>query len=237
MKLRKITALFAAVAMTAASVISSYAATVEVAKDGTKFTLDQTADGARADDTAAEVTMSWEDGKIIFNFVVTDSNIDNAASDLWQQDSVEVRVDSMSEVRVTAATGELSGAAADLYDITWALTDTGYEVTAIYNNADVKEGYEFTFTSQVNACSNGKRDCTIQYDAAHANAWQDDSVRTSAVLLGGGAVVENTAAAGNTNAAADSTKGSADTGVEGVAVILGLAVIGTGAVLISRKKK
>lgn len=43
-------------------------------------------------------------------------------------------------------------------------------------------------------------------------------------------------AAGNTSAAATASKGSADTGIQGAAVVIGLAVIGTGAVIVSRKK-
>lgn len=54
------------------------------------------------------------------------------------------------------------------------------------------------------------------------------------VVTGGAAT---TVATGNTDAAATSDKGSADTGVEGVAVVAGLALIGAGAVVISRKKK
>lgn len=45
------------------------------------------------------------------------------------------------------------------------------------------------------------------------------------------------AAAGNTTAAAASAKGSADTGIEGIAVVLGLAMVSTGAVVVSRKRK
>lgn len=46
-----------------------------------------------------------------------------------------------------------------------------------------------------------------------------------------------TSAAGNTSAAAVSAKGSADTGIEGVAVIAGLTLLAAGAVVISRKRK
>lgn len=54
------------------------------------------------------------------------------------------------------------------------------------------------------------------------------------------AVVEETTTApatGNTSTAASSDKGSADTGVEGVAVVVGLALLAAGAVVISRKRK
>ena len=47
---------------------------------------------------------------------------------------------------------------------------------------------------------------------------------------------ETTAAAGDTNAPTTNDKGAADTGVEGVAVVAGLAVIAAGAVIIAKKR-
>lgn len=51
------------------------------------------------------------------------------------------------------------------------------------------------------------------------------------------ATTANAAAAGNTSAAAATSKGSADTGIEGVAVVAGLAAAAAGAVIISKKRK
>lgn len=283
MKLKKLFAVLAAVAVTASMSLTSYAAdAVEIAQGGTKLALDQVSSERLASDTTADVTISWEPGKIMFDFNVVDSDIDNTASAEYARDSIELRIDSMSEIRVAAATGEAQGGAAGDYDVAWALTDNGYNVKLTYSNDAVAEGYEFTFAGQVNCASGGSRQCTLHVDAAQENAWQDDTVRTPAILLGGAAVADDvaatedetaedtgaddvvvedvatddaveatatndtattaaatttTAAAGNTAAATTASKGSADTGIEGVAVVIGLAVIGTGAVVISRKKK
>ena len=47
----------------------------------------------------------------------------------------------------------------------------------------------------------------------------------------------NNSGAGNTNAPTSSNKGNADTGVEGVAVVAGLAIVAAGAVVIAKKRK
>ncbi|MGN0656033.1 MAG: LPXTG cell wall anchor domain-containing protein [Ruminiclostridium sp.] len=72
-------------------------------------------------------------------------------------------------------------------------------------------------------------------------------------MIGGGAAAEEEApveeevvvapaeeekpAAGNVDAATDSSKGSPDTGVADVAVVAGLAIVAAGAVLVSKKRK
>lgn len=48
---------------------------------------------------------------------------------------------------------------------------------------------------------------------------------------------ETTAAAGNTNSTATTDKGNADTGVEGVAVVAGLAIVAAGAIVVAKKRK
>ena len=56
--------------------------------------------------------------------------------------------------------------------------------------------------------------------------------------LGGAASTTTDApAAGDVDAATDSSKGSPDTGVEDVAVVAGLAIVAAGAVLVSKKRK
>ncbi len=57
--------------------------------------------------------------------------------------------------------------------------------------------------------------------------------------LGGAAstTTDAPAAAGDVDAATDSSKGSPDTGVEDVAVVAGLAIVAGGAVLVSKKRK
>lgn len=91
-------------------------------------------------------------------------------------------------------------------------------------------------------------ECLAKYDemtgaaAAVDTAVEDvatvDATTVDAAAVDAAATVDVAPTAGNTAAAttADS-KGSADTGVEGVAVVAALAIIGTGAVVISRKRK
>lgn len=70
--------------------------------------------------------------------------------------------------------------------------------------------------------------CEVTFDVYGFAGAVDEAATTEA------AAVEVTA--GNTNTATAS-KGSADTGIEGIAVVLGLAVIAAGAVVISKKSK
>ena len=48
---------------------------------------------------------------------------------------------------------------------------------------------------------------------------------------------EEKPAAGNVDAATDTSKGSPDTGVADVAVVAGLAIVAAGAVVVSKKRK
>lgn len=186
MKLKKFIAILASVAVAASMAITSFAADViEITKEGTSIALDQAADGS-TDDTTADLTMSWEDGKVIFKFVVVDPEIDNTNANIWEQDCVEVRVDGKNEIRVNAASGDFTVSGNDSYDVDWKLTDDGYEITVTYKNDAVTAGYSFTFAVQVAACTGGVRNCTLHFDSAHSTAWTNDSVRTSAVLTGDG---------------------------------------------------
>ncbi len=64
-----------------------------------------------------------------------------------------------------------------------------------------------------------------------------DNLGKATVAGGATAPVEEKPAAGNVDAATDSTKGSPDTGVADVAVVAGLAIVAAGAVIVSKKRK
>lgn len=51
------------------------------------------------------------------------------------------------------------------------------------------------------------------------------------------APADTTAAVGNTSTAPSTDKGNADTGVEGVAVVAGLAIVAAGAIVVAKKRK
>lgn len=195
MKLKKLTAFFAAAALTVSTAVTSFAAdTLEISKDGTKVSVDKVSSERGATNTVVDLTMSWEVGKIIFDFVVTDSEIDDTSADAWNQDSVEIRVDSTKVIRVAGATGTISDEGIkDQYDIDWNLTDGGYKVKITYKNSAIKEGYNFTFAPQVNCATAGKRECTLNLEEAQENAYQNDALRTPAVLVGGGEAAESPA--------------------------------------------
>lgn len=75
----------------------------------------------------------------------------------------------------------------------------------------------------------GKVECTFTitgFKAAEAAAPAEETQAPAAA--------ENT---GNTNTAAASDKGNADTGVEGVAAVAGIAIIAAGAIVIAKKRK
>ncbi len=91
---------------------------------------------------------------------------------------------------------------------------------------------------------------TVLIDPTKVGEWSVCEVTFEAYTVGGDAaeapaeetpVVDNTAAeapaAGDVDAATDSSKGSPDTGVADVAAVAGLAIVAAGAVVISRKRK
>lgn len=69
--------------------------------------------------------------------------------------------------------------------------------------------------------------------------WGGTFTESHVELLGkDGSVIATTAAsAGNVDAATDSTKGSADTGIADVAAVAGLAVVAAGAIVVAKKRK
>ena len=71
-----------------------------------------------------------------------------------------------------------------------------------------------------------------------AAAADNTPAETTAAAAADNTSAETTAAAaGNTTPAASSDKGNADTGVEGVAVVAGLAIVAAGAIVVAKKRK
>lgn len=57
------------------------------------------------------------------------------------------------------------------------------------------------------------------------------------VVTGSTTAVDSAVTSGDTAAATDASKGNADTGIEGVAAVAGLALVAAGAIIVSKKRK
>lgn len=124
-------------------------------------------------------------------------------------------------VKCTSATVYIDGAAAQTIENPMIVNEGGYVCISLKNiwNPDITNPY--------------------------AGAYPTDSLAIEFTIEGLGAATaeeapapaEETPAAGNVDAATDSTKGSPDTGIESVAVIGGLALLAGAGIALTRKRK
>lgn len=116
---------------------------------------------------------------------------------------------------VTAANGDFSGIT---LDFTVEVTDIASDVQA-----------------QVDAWGE-EAIADIQIIIIGANSPYASGFGTVKIAEKAAAAADDNAAAGDTSAPTASDKGAADTGVEGVAVVAGLAIVAAGAVIVAKKR-
>ncbi len=159
-------------------------ATVDGVKDdvyagGQEMAMTEVTDGS-ADGTAATAWAVY-DSEAFYIFVeVKDSALDDANGNVWEKDSVELRVE---------AKGNLvqAYAVAENYDGTYASevkvlkTEDGYNTEFKVPYATT-EGGSVKFSLQVNACSDGKRNCTLHTNGDLKDVWQNDALMENLVF-------------------------------------------------------
>ena len=121
--------------------------------------------------------------------------------------------------------------------------DADNATATLIDNSSIGEWTKIEITFEVYGLEDDAASSDDNAASGDDNATTDDGAASgddNATTDDGAASGSNDAPAagtGNTNAATNSNKGNADTGVEGVAVVAGLAVVAAGAVVIAKKRK
>ena len=177
-----------------------------------------------ADDTSASAWVVYDNEAIYFFVEVSDSVLDDTNANVWEKDSVELRLENKDQLAQAYAVSET-------YDGTIVSeakvlkTDKGYNVEfkAPYATA---EGSSVMFSLQVNAASNGKRNNTLHTSDDLKDAWQNNDVFETLVFSSSTASVD---------AVEDSPKtGDASTGY--IYMIAAVACVASCVLFYSRRK-
>ena len=159
-------------------------ATVDGAKDDVYanaevMKLDAVSDG-ESDGTLAVAYAVYDDSAFYILVEVTDSVLDDTNGNVWEKDSVEFRFQNKDQNTQAYAVSEtIDGTYASEAKV--IKTDVGYNVEYKVPY-ECKDGESVLFTLQVNASSNGKRNCTLHTNDDLKDAWQDNSVFESLVF-------------------------------------------------------
>ena len=208
-----------------------WATTAEVNGDGT-YTLttkfDPWQDEETGEDVPAEAT-----GIMVFVVDIAQLGADLGleATDDQPYDMTKCTV---SDVKVTADGNEI---AVDNSKVLWGDPEgkgnLRIEIFNAYGSTAVGEAYDASVSPINPADISAAKEISVTFTlsgisgdaAADDNAAADDT-----------AAADDNAAAGDTAAPTTGDKGAADTGVEGVAVVAGLAIIAAGAVVVAKKR-
>ncbi|HIZ56676.1 MAG TPA: hypothetical protein H9671_10880 [Firmicutes bacterium] len=135
--------------------------------------MNVTGDDLPAGDTTAQAYILYDDAAIYFFVDVTDPSIDCSSSLVHEQDSVEIFTDweNIGDQFRLSAEGEVSGSTEHVKEYAVQKTDKGYAVEAKVEYA-AKAGESILFCLQVNDCSQGLRNNTIQVSADGSTAWE-----------------------------------------------------------------
>jgi hypothetical protein len=192
--------------------------------------MEAVSDGT-ADGTAATAWTVW-DAEAIYVFVeVTDSALDDTNANGWEKDSIEYRLDNKDQtVQAFAVDETVTGEWATESKV--LKTDKGYNVEFKIPYATA-EGSSMKFSLQVNAASDGKRNCTLHTSDDLKDAWQNNDVFESLVFSADAAATD--AAATDAAATTDAPK----TGVVSLGLFFGMgaAASAVGAKLCKGKKE
>lgn len=159
-------------------------ATVDGAKDDVYanaevMKLDAVSDG-ESDGTSALAYAVYDDSAFYILVEVTDSVLDDTNGNVWEKDSVEFRFQNKDQLTQAYAVSEtFDGTYAS--EVKVVKTDVGYNVEYKVPY-ECKDGESVLFSLQVNASSNGKRNCTLHTNDDLKDAWQNNSVFESLVF-------------------------------------------------------
>lgn len=201
-------------------------ATVDGQKDDVyagaqEMKMEAVSDGT-ADGTAASAWAVY-DAEAFYIFVeVKDSALDDANANVYEKDSIEFRFENKGQLMQAYAVSEtFDGKCAS--EVKVLKTDAGYNVEFKVPYA-TSDGGSVKFSLQVNAASDGKRNCTLHTNADLKDVWQNDAVLENLVFSAEAAAV-----------ATDAPK----TGVVSFGLIFGIGAVlsGTGAAILKGKKK
>lgn len=178
--------------------------------------MEAVSDG-ESDGTTASAWAVYDADAIYFFVEVKDDVLDDTNANAWEKDSVELRMNDNTSNNMGFAVDE-SFSNTDAVEGKVLKTETGYNVEykVPYVTA---EGSSVKFSLQVNAASNGKRNCTLHTNGDLKDAWQDSGVFENLVF-----------AAGEANAVPK-------TGVVSLSLLFGLGAMGTFAGVVLNKKK
>lgn len=130
--------------------------------------------GKDADDTKGSFWAVYDSEAIYFFVEVKDSSLDDLNGNVWEKDSVELRIDNKDQlVQAFAVDESYSGSVAS--EVKVLKTDKGYNVEFKVPYATA-EGASMKFTMQVNCARDGARTHTLHTNEDLMNAWQDNTV-------------------------------------------------------------
>ncbi|MGN0619443.1 MAG: NPXTG-anchored protein [Ruminiclostridium sp.] len=217
---------------------SSYQTTAAYTGDGTytvKVDLSSgyVAEGWVDEDTGEELTLTTANGVAAMGIQIYNGTEDQFANLGVNITSVKFDGVEMELKGVSFTNDEDNGRRTNIYN-GWASYDPNKEdiITTDPDKATTVL-IDPTKVGEWSVCEVTFEAYTVGGDAAEAPADEEVVVAPADETP----VVDNTAAAGDVDAATDSSKGSPDTGVADVAAVAGLAIVAAGAVVISRKRK
>lgn len=186
-------------------------------------------EGKAADDSAASAWAVYDTEAIYFFVEVSDSALDDTNANVWEKDSIELRIDNKDQTAQAYAVSEtFDGTVAS--EVKVLKTDKGYNVEFKVPYATA-EGSSMKFSLQVNCASDGARNNTLHTNDDLKDAWQNNDVFENLVFSAEAA----TTAEASTTDAADAPK----TGVVSMGVIFGMGSIASmiGLTLSKEKKE
>ncbi|HKL80239.1 MAG TPA: sugar-binding protein [Mobilitalea sp.] len=204
-------------------------ATVDGVKDdvyagGQEMVMAAVSDGTE-DGTSASAWAVYDSEAFYVIVEVKDSALDDGNANVYEKDSVEFRIESKGNLVQAYAVAEN-------YDGTYASevkvlkTADGY-TTEFKVPYTTTEGGSVKFSLQVNACSDGKRNCTLHTNDDLKDVWQND------------AVLENLIFSADAASTAVATADAPKTGVESFGAIfaMGAALSASGAYYMKKRSR
>lgn len=143
--------------------------------------------GKDPDDTTASFWALYDSEAIYFFVEVKDSSLDDANANVWEKDSIELRVDNKDRfVQAYAVSETVDDSKATTSEVKVLKTDVGYNVEFKVPYA-TEEGASIKFSMQVNCAKDGARNKTLHTNDDLKNAWQDNTVFENLVFASGSA--------------------------------------------------
>jgi hypothetical protein len=145
--------------------------------------VSDTVDGKDVDDSAASTWAVYDNEAIYFFVEVADSSLDDASANVYEKDSIELRIDNKDTlVQAYAVDESFTGAAASECKV--LKTDKGYNVEFKIPYATA-EGSSMKFSVQVNCAKDGGRNHTLHTSDDLKDAWQNNDVYENLVFSSG----------------------------------------------------